>query len=215
MPFHRLLIYFEYFLIGVSALTGLVRFKKMKTELRFVVYFVWLGAFTEIFNIFYRSFLFNNNMPIGHFYIPFSILIFSFMYKKLLAGFLNNNVFNLLIFSFILFAVINPIFIQSLWEFPNLLGAVGAIILIVFSILYYGRLMTEGKVKRLADNTLVWINSLVLFYYTGNFFYYILFNLNVENSIEFAKLTARLYLMLNILLYIFIAFILLKVDRKK
>jgi len=215
MPLHRILIYIEYILIAVNAIVGFVRYKKMKIELRFVVYFIWLGAFTEIVNVFYRSFLFNNNMPIGHFYIPFSILIFSFMYKRLLAGFLNKHIFNLFIFSFVLFAVINPVFFQSLWEFPNVLGAVGALMLIVFSILYFGRMMTQVKINRLADNTLVWVNSLVLFYYTGNFFFYILFNLNVENSIEFAKLSTRLYLILNLLMYLVTAFILLIVDRKK
>ncbi len=214
MPFHRFLIDCEYVLIAVSAITGLVRYQKMKTELRYVVYFVWLGGFTEILNVFYRSFLFKNNMPIGHFYIPFSILIFSFMYKRLLAGFLNKYIFNLLILFFVLFAVINPVFLQSLWEFPNVLGAVGALMLIVFSILYYGRMMTEGKINRFANNPLAWINSLVLFYYTGNFFFYILFNLNVENSIEFAQLSTRLYLILNLLLYLFTAYILLIVDRK-
>lgn len=215
MPLHRFLNYFDYLLIAVSAILGVFRYKKMKTELRFVVYFVWLGAFTEIFNVFYRSFLFNSNMPIGHFYIPFSILIFSFMYKRLLVGFLNKYIFNLFIFSIVLFAVINPVFFQSLWEFPNVLGAVGALMLIVFSILYFGRMMIEGKTQKLADNTMVWVNSLVLFYYTGNFFFYILFNLNVENSIEFAKLSTRLYLILNILLYLSTIFILLKFGKRR
>lgn len=215
MPFHRVLIDSEYALIAVSAAIGLVRYKKMKTELRFIVYFVLLGAFTEIFNVFYRSYIFKNNLPIGHFYIPFSILIFGFMYKRLLVGFLNKYIFNLVIFSFALFAVINPVFFQSLWEFPNVLGAVGALMLIVFSILYFGRMMKEGKINKLTDSALVWVNSLVLFYYTGNFFFYILFNLSLEDSIEFAQLTTRLYLILNLLLYLSIIFILLKFGKSR
>ena len=215
MSVHRFLINSEYVLIAASTIIGFVQYKKLKTELRYVLYFVCLGAFTEIFNFFYKTFLFKNNMPIGHFYITFSIVILSFMYKRLLAGYLNRHVFNLFISSFILFAIINPIFLQSLWEFPNILGAVGALMLIVFSILFYGKMMTEVKLNRLTDNALVWVNSLVLFYYTGNFFFYILFNLNVANSMEFARISTRFYLILNILLYLSTTFILVVVNNRK
>lgn len=201
--------------LTVSAFViGLIRYKKLPKELVYIVCFVGLGAFTELFTILYKAFIAKNTGPIGHFYITFSILILSLFYHNVLKGFIKNWLILGLIIAFVLFAIINPVFIQSLWDFPNILGASGAILLVVFSILFFSRILTESIIQDLAKEPLVWINSAILFYYAGNFFFYILFNLTVEYSSQIAKQIGIFYKILNISFYLLMGIVFLRAKKK-
>lgn len=140
-------------------------------------------------------------MPISHVYRSVSVLLMCLFYWRVLEGFINKRFIWALILFFGLFSVINPIFIQSIFEYPNILGAVGAMVLIVFSIMYFARIMVEAKIEKLHNHPEVRVNIGVLVYYTGNFFFYVLYNLNLSYSDEFARLTLYLYIIMNILFY--------------
>ena len=151
-------------------------------------------------------------MPIGHFYIPTSILLICLFYRKVLDGYINHLLVNLVIILYFAFSIINLIFIQSLHAFPNFIGSSGALIVIVFSILLFSKIMTEAKIKNLWKEPLILINIAILFYYAGNFFYFMLFNLNVGYSNDFALQVSRYYCVLNDIFYIIlgVVFVMLK-----
>jgi hypothetical protein len=203
--------------IFVSFFIGLIRFKYFSSEIRFVFYFVAFSVFTELFTEIYKAVVERNTMPIGHFYIPISFLLLGLFYRSALKNYINQKVLNGIIVTFLFFSLINVLFIQSLFEFANITGALSAIILCVFSILLFAKIMSEAKIKKLGAEPLVWINLGILFYHAANFFFYILFNYTLSISTEFARGTIYFNWMVGILFYILIiiGFILTKKTGKQ
>ncbi len=197
-------------IIYIVLVIGAFKFKYLSKEIRIIYYFVLLGGATELFTDIYKAYIARNTGPIGHFYMASSILIIGLFYRKALTGYIKNVIIDVSIILFLLAAVINLIFIQNLNDFPNIIGAVGALMLVVFSILLFTRIMTEAKIINLWKNPLVLTNIAILFYYAGNFFYFILFNLDVKFSNDFALQVLKYYCILNGAFYIFTGFIFYK-----
>ena len=65
--------------------------------------------------------------------------------------------------------------------------------------------MVEAKIRNLSKEPLIWVNTAILIYYTGNLFYYILFDLFLDYSHEFLKSIGVYFFTLNTLFYILIA----------
>lgn len=153
-------------------------------------------------------------MPISHIYgfISFGLL-FGF-YFVLLKEFLNAKVLFFVSSSFLVYWIVNSLFFQSVYVLPALPRALGNLCIIVLAIIYFYKLMLEAKIVKLADEPLVWINTAILIYYTGNLFFFILFNLILEYSREFSKVTVYYFSGLNALFYILIAVGFLKVKKK-
>ena len=196
-------------IIYIVILIGAFKFKYLSKEIRLIYYFVLLGGATELFTDFYKAYIARYTGPIAHFYMASSILIIGLFYRKTLAGYIKNVIVDVSIILFLLGAVINLIFIQDLNDFPSIIGAIGALMLVVFSILLFARIMTEAKIINLWKNPLVLINIAILFYYAGNFFYFILFNL------DFALQVLKYYCVLNCAFYIFVAVIFYKSKQLK
>ena len=144
-------------------------------------------------------------MPIGHIYIPVSFALAGLFYLFRLRGFINEKIVAAIIILFIIFSIINSLLIQSIYSFANYSGAIGALILIGFSVLLFAKIMVEGKIKKLIDEPAVWINSGILVYYTANFFFYILYNILLENTIDFLLQTIFVFKIFNVIFYILIA----------
>lgn len=205
MTLHRLLSDSGTVIILIISAFGIYKFATLSKELKIILFFVILGAATELFTDYYKAYIARNTMPIAHFYFVSSILLLCFFYRSVLAGYIKYWILNALIVSFLSYSIMNLVFIQSIYDFPNLIGSFGALMLIMFSILFFARIMTEAKIKSLRKEPLVWVNIGVLFYYAGSFFYFILFNLNVKNALDFAKQVGTFMTILTLAFYIFIA----------
>jgi hypothetical protein len=99
--------------------------------------------------------------------------------------------------------------------FPSLPGAISSLLLVAFSVLLFAYIMREGEIQVLTDSSLIWINSAVLLYFAGNFFYYSLFNLMLNYSHEFLIRTFIFFSILNSIFYILIAIGLWKAAQRK
>lgn len=75
--------------------------------------------------------------------------------------------------------------------------------------------MIEANIKNLWNVPYIWINTGILIYYSGNLFHTILFNIILEYSREFSKLTVVYFNVLNALFYILIAIGFLKFKKIK
>ncbi len=192
------------FVIYLSFFIGLLKYKHLSSELKYIFYFVSFGVFTELFTGIYKAFWMKNTLPIGHFYIPISFLFLGLFYRLQLKNYINQKVLIGIISAFLTFSLINVIFIQSLFEFANITGALSAIILCVFSILLFAKIMSEAKIEKLWAEPIIWFNLGILFYHAGNFFFYILFNYSLTVSNEFALNTVYFNWIVGLLFYVLI-----------
>lgn len=104
--------------------------------------------------------------------------------------------------AFVLFCIVNFIFIQDIWLFPSVPGAIGSFLIVTFAVLLFYRIMTEARIDKLSTEPIIWFNSAFLFYFTANFFFYTLFNFSVNYSNEFARGTVFVYRIVNVVFYV-------------
>ena len=187
----------------IAFLVGILFFRKLTNQLKLIFLFVCTGIITEsISRIFFIG---KNTMPIGHIYIPVSFIVLSVFYVKILQGFVSKRVLIVLIVSFIIFSILNFTFIQKITKFPNILGSISAILILLFSIMLFMKIMVESKIEKLFKEPIIWVNSGVLLYYSANLFFYALFNYSLKHSVEFAKFTVNLFSAFNLIFYLLIA----------
>lgn len=208
---------YQWFFIFLPLVIGIFSFRKFQRGTKYIFYFVAFGSFSELLTRLLHRWLnlIDNTMPIGHIYIPVSFLLAVLFYSNRLKGFINEKIIVAITVVFIIFSAINSLLIQSFYSFPSYSGAIGALILIGFSILLFARIMAEGNIKKLANEPAVWINSGILIYYTSNFFFYILYNILLENSVEFLIQTIFIFNIFYVIFYILIAIGFWKTNQKK
>jgi hypothetical protein len=137
-------------------------------------------------------------------------------YQKVFENFISKRWFYGLVVFYLVFSATNLFFFQSIFEYPSLSYSVLAITMVTLSILYFYKVMVEAKIEILSKEPLVWVNAGMLIYYTGNLFYYILFNLFLDYSHELLRSIGVYFFTLNGLFYVLIAigFHLSKKDNK-
>jgi len=179
-------------------------------------WFIVVGTVTELTNRTLRQlFVVQNNMPLGHFYISLSFIFLALFYLYELENFVNKKIIITIVILYELFCLNNVILFQSHLSYPSIPGAISALLLVTFSVLLFANIMREGKIQVLTDSSLIWINSAVLLYYAGNFFFYTLYNFILRYSREFLTRTVYIFLILNSIFYILIAIGLWKAGREK
>ncbi|MBN1986240.1 MAG: hypothetical protein JW761_08050 [Prolixibacteraceae bacterium] len=207
-------IYFNWTPILFPFFAGLFLLKYFNKSLKLAFYFVCFGTFTEVLA---RLLIWladvNNTMPVNNIYSIGSFILLFALYYYVLNDFVNRRVFLLLSAAFTIYWLIHSLFIQSIFEFPDLPRAIGNIYITILSIIYFYKVMLEAKIIKLAREPFIWINTSILIYYTGNLFFYILFNLILDYSREFSKITVIYFSLLNALFYFLIGIGFLKVNK--
>lgn len=186
-----------------ALLAGVYCFKSLDKTFRILFFFVVFAVSTEFSLTYVIGKWSMDTRPASHFYVPVEFLFFAFIYISNLKGFINKKVLVLISIVFVIYCIINTIFIQDFFEYPYT-RAIGAIVLSSFSILYFYKIMVEAKLKKLSQEPMIWLNTGVLIYYAGTFFFHILYNVILKYSLSFSKLTVWLFMGLNISFYILI-----------
>lgn len=198
-------------IILVPFLFGLLRYKYFNESLKWLFGFVSYGVLNEISTLVFYYYDFNDTMPKRHLYTFISFLFLGLFYNSLFRGFFRNNWILIIVILFEVYFLINSFFIQSIYEYPGLDRSISILIVVLFSILYFYKTMVETKITDLFNEPLIWINTAILIYYSGNLFFNILFKIIFEYSLEFGKLTFLYLKILNAIFYILITVGFLKV----
>jgi len=195
-------------------IVGCIQYKYFSKELKTIFYFVALGVLTETYTRFHQLYLMKITTPIGHFYYPVATLILGLFYLQVLRDFIRPIYILTILIAFETYSIFNTLFIQGLFEYASLVASIGALIVFLFSVAYFTKIMVEAKITKLSSEPLVWVNSAILIYFAGNFFYYTLFNLRLLASMEIALLAIKFFGVLNLILYLIIAISFLIVNNK-
>ena len=140
---------YHWVIIFFPLLIGFFFFRRFQRGTKYIFFFVAFGSLTEILSRIFRGLDLNDNtMPIGHIYIPVSFALAGLFYLFRLRGFINEKIVTAIIILFIIFSIINSLLIQSIYSFANYSGAIGALILIGFSVLQFAKIMVEGKIQK-------------------------------------------------------------------
>jgi hypothetical protein len=201
MPFY---LYFNIASELSAVIFGTIFLKNLDKKFIFLYVFVCYALITEVGLHILSKLGAHNTLPGTHFYGPIEFLLLSLMYYY---HFKSSNISKwilLIVLLFELYCIINPLFIQALYEYSNT-RAVSGLILVFFSILYFHEVMVETKIGKLSAEPMIWINTAVLLYFSANLFYNVLFTMILEFSREFSKLVSVYFTSFNVLFYLLIA----------
>lgn len=186
----------------ITLLAGIYSFKLLDKKFRIVVLYVATGFCIELSNWLLVKIGVRNNMPGLHFYIMFEYLIWSVFYIQILDGYVKRIYLVTVTVLFEAFCVINMFFIQNLNEYP-ITRSVENLLLILLAVLFFSKVMTEAEIEKLVYSPLIWINSVVLLYFAGNFFYNVVFTqLLVKNTVILRTVNIYIFAIFNTVFYI-------------
>jgi len=187
-----------------ALIVGSYYFRRIKQRFLYLYIFVWIAFITESLLVLSIKLGTQNNHLISHLYFPLEFLFLSLLYLKELGKFYKTNWMKVVIVLFMTYCVVNSLFIQKFVGYSQV-RSFSSIIFVIYSILYYYRVMTEAKIIKLSDEPMVWINTAVLLYFAGSLFNAVLFRLTLEYSMEFARHITNFYGVLNVIFYLLIA----------
>ena len=188
----------------IPFIVGCVNYKYLG-KLRYLFYFVTYGVANEIAGRVLLGLGAQNTQPKSHLYTLVAFALLCLFYQKVFDNFISKKWFYRLIIFFLVFYTINLLYFETIFEYPSIPSSILAIVIVTFSILYYYKVMVDAKIEELSKEPMVWINTGILIYYTGNLFRYILFNLFLDYSEEFLRSIGVYFFILNGLFYVLIA----------
>jgi hypothetical protein len=193
-------------IIVISFITGILKYKYLSSGLKYLFWFIAYGVANEISVEILGYFdLKQRMMPQRHLYTFISFLLLGLFYNSVLKGFFKRNWILLIIILFEIYFLINSFFISGIFEYPGFARSISIFILVSFSVIYFYKTMIEAKIKKLFNEPLIWINTGVLLYFSGNLFFNILFDIIFEYSKEFGLITYFYFNVLNIIFYALLA----------
>ena len=154
-------------------------------------------------------------MPKRHLYTCVSFLLLGLFYNVSLKGLFKKNVVLFIIVLFEIYFVVNSLFIRGINEYPGIARSISILILVLFSVLFFYKVMIEAELTKLSKEPMIWINTAIMIYFSGNLFFNILFDLIFDYSKEFGVLVFYYFRILNVLFYSLIAIGFWKVEPLK
>jgi hypothetical protein len=173
-------------------------------EQKIIALYILLALITEIFAKVIGA-IHLNNLPVLHVYTLLQFLIVAWLYKPVMSGEIMSKIWGVFTVAFLSGSIINSLFIQSVWEFNGYARAAESLIIVLFILWYFRKLLfSEDAVKPLQDIPMFWISTGMFFYFSACFFVFLLSgDVYIINSKVFA-ISWAFHDLILIIHYIFI-----------
>lgn len=173
--------YVQYILL-FPLLAGIYNYKFLKGESLAIFYYVLIAIFFEILSRALMYFKFRNTLPILHLYTVIEFSVFWLFYFRFFKLFYSQKKMLALLFFFGLFAVFNAIFLQKIDSFNTYVRGLECIAMISLSLLAYNKILVELDTRYPTKQPVFWVNTGVLFYFSGNLVVFVLSNYISSNN---------------------------------
>jgi len=122
-----------------------------------------------------------NNLWVSHVFTPIEstllLLFFAKKFKKVIS-----KLILVLAACFVVLAVVNMFFFDSLFRMNALAKSIECVLLIGVSLLLWVKVMKDLKIQRLMSTTVFWINSAVLLYFSSTVLLFIFSQLILKSQ---------------------------------
>lgn len=195
------LLWVPYCFIGGALIVGLIRRNYLNKQQQYLLILMAITAVVELVSkiLWYHKI---NNLVIYHFYTVIEFLILSSIFQAQLSSFISSKWFNLLKFVFVLFAIINGVFLQSIFEFNSHVIVVSCSVIITFSLIYFYHLLNGVQYSALGSSWMFWLNSGVFIYCSGTLALFYLSNYLINKPIEIQRAVWAVHAGFNIIYYL-------------
>jgi hypothetical protein len=155
-----------------------------------------------------------NNFYIFRIYTVFEFTLLSAFYILFFRMYINPLIFKLLILFFILVALVDYK-INGFTNIDNISSSVSCIILTCYSLFLFYFLLKYLLIENLLSSQIFWVNTAVLFYFSGNLFLFAFSDLLVKKDDEsYSLFWATIHSFFNISYNVLLAVALWKTKTK-
>jgi|GEM_PF-2293077 len=185
-------------------LSGAFFYKYLNKMLRVVFVIVCLAVFSEFSSQIIIHIFKATTLWVTHFYVMIEFFLWAVFYWLLMKSFINRNLYWSVVVLFELYCILNTVFIQELSEYAQTRSVEG-ILLVLLPIAAFYKTMIESKIDKLIKDPIIWINTAVLLYFSSSIFFHSLFNVFLNNNIEFLKISGYLFIGANTVFYLLLS----------
>ena len=143
-----------------------------------------------------------NNMPLIHLVGMVEIVCISLFYFKFINEINLKRIVIIVALMVLLFAIIEGIVIEGIFNYPSIALAPGGIMIILWSLLGFYELLKLNNNIPIYKEPMFWINSGILIYFAGTFFLFLLNDYFMKNDPHSASIFNNINLFLNVLVNI-------------
>ncbi|MCJ8291675.1 MAG: hypothetical protein HRT58_04880 [Crocinitomicaceae bacterium] len=192
-------------------------FSQFNKELRVFSGFLFLSILIQIPSVILYL-LEMNNMPLLHIYTLLGGYILIRFYRVLLKNYLAIKVLSIVSGLFVLFAIIDSLFIEGIFTFNTIGLTVEAVIVVILALSTFNLLMQEKS--QFQDKQMLksisWINSGFFIYFSSNLLLYYFGDYLVRSTISISsfRIVWTLHSLFSITMYIFFFIALWKTPKK-
>ena len=169
MNFPEIVIIVSHLPILLAVIVAILRFRRLGKARKVFSYFIFLSGIVQFTSLLFW-YLGKNNMPLLHFYVAAGFICLAWFYNTVLGGFVNAGIIWSGALLFLLFTVINSLFIQDIFTFNAnalVIQSVLVIILALFTFLFFlNDLVKETGGQEI--RSLNWINSGLFIYHSSS-----------------------------------------------
>lgn len=163
----REFIIYSSYVVLLPLLVAVIRYRRLTSALKMIGVYVLLGTFVQAIAAIMSANK-QNNLPVLHVYTILEFTCFVWFYRLLREKFIQNRVFLALVIGFPILAILNALFLQTIYEFNTYARSLEGILLIILALRWYYRALEELKIQRLQDDAVFWVNTAVLLYFSGS-----------------------------------------------
>ncbi|MCP9763543.1 hypothetical protein [Lacihabitans soyangensis] len=167
--------YVQYFLILPLAV-GILNYKYLKGETMAVFYYILIAIFFEILSRTLMHLKVRNTLPFLHLYTVVEFSIFWLFYYRFFKVFYSPLGMKVLLVTFLLFAILNAIFLQKINTFNTYARGFESLIMIALSLMAFNKIIVELDTRYPTSQPVFWVNSALLFYFSGNLVVFVMSN---------------------------------------
>ncbi len=195
-------------------IAGLCYFRKFNLSFQVLLLFFFSSFFFELLSI-YLAKKYHNNLPGLHLYTAIEFLVFSSFYFLKSKQKLYSKIILLNTILFLVVALADAFFINSIWKFNNNSRTYACASLVIYSLVYFYGLMKSDEIINLWKAAIFWINVGVLFYFATNLFFFMLENYFSTTDVPLMAIGLYIHSSVNIITNIIFAYSFLQLKKNK
>jgi len=179
----------------IPLIIGLIYYKNLnKPFKRLVCFFAFSVAMEFGANILANKI--GNNMPLLHFFSLVEFAMFTYMFFKYFD--INIKQYYFLVAMFLLIAILDALFFNSIYKFNSLTRTLMCVTLIIASLYFYYSNIKSYKSLNLYTQPMYWFSTAVIIYFSINFFTFMMMSFFQTSYSDIALIGSKVHACVNV-----------------
>jgi hypothetical protein len=163
--------------IAISAVYALFIYRQLAPALKIFSFFLFFSAVIQLSAL---ALALNriNNLPLLHIYVAAGFLLLAVFYRNILNGFIRARLIWIITIAFLVYTILNSIFIEPVRTFNSSALTVESILIVILSLFTFIVLLNDIARERRSSlvRSINWINSGLFIYYSSSLLIFYLTN---------------------------------------